>query len=167
LPNEHLPALRLVCLGGLQFAWRTKVPESIRRDCGEFGTFQDGTSFAISASAAVAGADVVLLAPSAHIERRPNQGMDPNYLIISWLYRFCIRYFAPLTSASNRAIPYPRAVPDINELCRVESCEGQQMVRTLVRHEQFGEGRVLASGNGQLRIVFFGADGADSEQIFA
>jgi ATP-dependent helicase HepA len=41
------------------------------------------------------------------------------------------------------------------------------MVRTLVRHEQFGEGRVLASGNGQLRIVFFGADGADSEQIFA
>src|ERR1700733_3967997 len=50
---------------------------------------------------------------------------------------------------------------------RVESCEEQQMVRTLVRHEQFGEGRVLASGNGQLRISFFGIDGVDSAQIFA
>ena len=41
------------------------------------------------------------------------------------------------------------------------------MVKALVRHEQFGEGRVLASGNGHLKINFFGVDGVDSEQIFA
>jgi hypothetical protein len=41
------------------------------------------------------------------------------------------------------------------------------MVSTLVRQEQFGEGRVLASGSGRLRISFFGLDGANSEQIFA
>ncbi len=36
-----------------------------------------------------------------------------------------------------------------------------------MRHEEFGEGRVVASGSGKLRVKFFRIDGVDSERIFA
>lgn len=41
------------------------------------------------------------------------------------------------------------------------------MVRTLVRHDQFGEGRIVSTDKGQLRINFFLIDGVESEQVFA
>ena len=41
------------------------------------------------------------------------------------------------------------------------------MLKRLVRHEHFGEGRIAAIDGAGLRVVFFGADGVVSEQSFA
>jgi len=41
------------------------------------------------------------------------------------------------------------------------------MVKRLVRHEQFGEGRVVALEDGSLRIWFFERTDAEAEQVFA
>jgi ATP-dependent helicase HepA len=41
------------------------------------------------------------------------------------------------------------------------------MVNRLVRHEHFGEGRVVAFENGILKIRFFERSGAEAEQVFA
>ncbi|MFN7919075.1 MAG: SNF2-related protein [Bryobacteraceae bacterium] len=41
------------------------------------------------------------------------------------------------------------------------------MVKRLVRHEQFGEGRVVALNNGTLTISFFELTGDEAEQVFA
>lgn len=41
------------------------------------------------------------------------------------------------------------------------------MVKRLVRHEQFGEGRVVALENGSIKIRFFERSAAEAEQVFA
>jgi hypothetical protein len=41
------------------------------------------------------------------------------------------------------------------------------MVNRLVRHEQFGEGRVVALDDGSLKVSFFELTGAGTEQVFA
>src|SRR5262245_19124518 len=41
------------------------------------------------------------------------------------------------------------------------------MIKRLVRHEEFGEGRVIAQDSGALKISFFEMPPASGEQIFS